>query len=114
MTHAITPTAASGRSAKKAPITSSSKVLRPTTTKTKNNPPDRCSPDYFLVRVFHRQGYWLEQPAEGWRRRITENRMRPNQALPPTADPFTQCRDPHLRCGGQRDRNARAKPSSES
>ena len=37
-THAITPTAASGRSIKKAPITSSSKASRPTTTRMRNNP----------------------------------------------------------------------------
>src|SRR5260370_527217 len=37
MTHAITPTAASGRSIKKAPITSSSKASSPTTTRTSTN-----------------------------------------------------------------------------
>ena len=41
MTHAITPTAASGRSIKKAPITSSSKASRPTTIRTRNNVADR-------------------------------------------------------------------------
>jgi hypothetical protein len=43
-THAITPTVASGRSAKRVPITSSSKASRPTTTRTRNNPADRRSP----------------------------------------------------------------------
>ena len=53
-THAITPTAASGRSIKKAPITFSSKASRPTTTRTRNNAADRRSPDYIVARVFHR------------------------------------------------------------
>jgi hypothetical protein len=64
-THAITPTAASGRSAKKAPITSSSKATRPTTTRTRNNPADRRSPDYTVVRVFRRASYLPKDSVAG-------------------------------------------------